>query len=102
MNLLEGLEVGIVGAEDNLEPPPMPGKPAGHKNVALKNGAQAEAALDRPRGAGGNIGIALQRHVADQAEHGHRNVGKLEVEAVCLELAAGQPFDAQIGLELLC
>ena len=41
MNLLEGLEVGIVGAEDNLEPPPMPGKPAGHKNVALKNGAQA-------------------------------------------------------------
>ena len=102
MNLLEGLEVGIAATKDNLESARVPGKPAGHKNVALKNGAQAEAVLDRPRAAGGYAGIALQGPVADQAEHCHRNVGKLEAEAVCLELVAGQPFDAQIGLELLC
>ena len=46
MNLLEGFEVGIAATKDNLESARVPDKPAWHKNVALKNGAQAEAVLD--------------------------------------------------------
>ena len=98
MNLLEGLEVGVGAAENDLEPASGPDKLAGHEDVAFKNGAQPEAPGCRPRGAGGNAGIALQRLVSDQAEHGHRNIGKLQVEAAGLELAAGQPLDAQISL----
>ena len=100
--LLEGFEVGIVAVDGDLELARMPGQLAGHEDVAVQDGADAEALRRRPRLAVGNAGIAHHGLVADQAEHREGNVGKLEVEAVCLELAAGQPFDPQISLEFLC